>query len=132
MTQIRVAITSHIRPCAVIFREQPTAPWEDFDYLLLEAYQIMQDETCNQCGHPRWLCRDDSNTFLWSVKEDVCFATQAMKEKQNKQLPDKDREKDKKVIAEWGRSTYVIPKPYDESQKLPTRSQVLGLEFTLN
>nr|DAW17423.1 MAG TPA: hypothetical protein [Caudoviricetes sp.] len=104
----------------MLFREQPNLPWTEFDFLLVEAWQMLQDETCSQCGNPIWICRNDSASNVgFKVKTSVCYATAEL---------DKWREKeDKRKVKRkaYGESPYVIPYTYDDSP-LPTRSQYLN------
>lgn len=63
----------------MLFREQPTDPWTDFDFMLLEAYQILQDETCSQCGNPIWICRNENASNVgFKIKKSICFAKAEM------------------------------------------------------
>lgn len=110
----------------MIFREQPTDPWEDFDFLLLEAFQAMQDEQCPKCGNPVYLCRSTSNLFRWKIKSDVCQAERALKEHANSQLPSKDQEKDKRVKREWGLVEWAIPEMWDKNMAMPSRRELLS------
>ncbi|GAB2699473.1 hypothetical protein BKA24_001805 [Microbacterium marinum] len=80
MHLIRAAITAGIRPSAMILRTQPSAPWDRWDFLLLEAYQIVQDERCD-CGNPIWLCHHTSNDIQFRIDEVTCEAT-AYRERQ--------------------------------------------------
>ena len=121
MTQIQASITAAIRPTSMIFQEQPTEPWTKYDFLFLEAYQILKNETCQKCGHPIWLCRSESNEFEWTVENYVCQAERALRAKEHK------RSNDKKPTAEerreWGREYYAVPQPVKDAgfTELPTR-----------
>lgn len=99
----------------MIFHEQPTEPWTRFDFNLLEAYQILQDETCNQCGNPIWLCRSTNNDIQFKMEKTVCHAT-ATEEKWVK------RKKTSKKDWEPEPGTTYYPVPYTISKEpLPTR-----------
>ena len=99
----------------MLFHEQPTDPWTRFDFLLLEAYQILQDETCSECGNPIWICRnEDAHTVGFKVKVSRCFAKAELDKWYEKQ------EKSKSKKKTYGESPYVIPYSYDEGP-LPTR-----------
>lgn len=59
----------------MLFHEQPTDPWDEFDFLLVEAMQILEDETCPECGNPIWVCRnEDAANVGFKVKTATCFA----------------------------------------------------------
>lgn len=121
MGKIRAAITAGIRPCAMVFHEQPTEEWKTLDFQLLEAYQILNDEVCPLCGHPLWLCRSKADTIEWVVKDSTCYATRAKEQKQASRSKEKV---DRKTKAGWGRIDYVVPQVpsyYSEDTELPTR-----------
>lgn len=106
----------------MIFHEQPTAPWKPFDFKLLEAYQILQDEMCPQCGHPIWLCRSSSNTVEFKVGTSYCAAERRLREFEDSKKPIKERAS-KTDKAMWGVSHYtnpVVPEGMVDVQ-LPTR-----------
>ena len=125
MTRIKAAITAGVRPCAVVFREQPRLDWTDMDFKLLEAYQTLQDEICPQCGFPVWQCRSTDDRFAWHTETSVCYATRAREEAEwrnenGSKSPSQDERKS------WGRFTYASPKlagHYDEDTDLPTRRE---------
>jgi hypothetical protein len=68
----------------MILHTQPTKPWNEYDFLLIEAYQILQDERCSQCGLPEYICHNESNLIQVQVNEDSCavMAAKAKKERQ--------------------------------------------------
>lgn len=123
MTQIQASITAAIRPTSMIFQEQPTEPWTKYDFLFLEAYQIIKNETCPKCGHPIWLCRSDSNTFDWEVRDYVCAADRALRAKEYKRTNGKTAKPSPEERREWGREYYAIPEPHKDAgfTELPTR-----------
>lgn len=122
--KIKASITAGIRPTSMIFYEQPTDPWVKFDFMLIEAYQILQDETCPKCGHPVWLCRSSSNTVQFKVTPNVCYAERALKEYENQKKPVNDREKDPKIRKEWGMFFSTSPfVPLNVEGELPTRTE---------
>lgn len=108
----------------MIFHEQPTDPWVPFDFILLEAYQMLQDEICPKCGHPVWLCRSDSASVQFKVRSAVCNAERELKIVEDRKRPDKEREKDKKVRAGWGEFYYTQPfVPENIGGEMPTRGE---------
>jgi hypothetical protein len=122
ITQIKASITAGIRPCALIFHEQPTEQWTPFDFMLLEAYQMLQDEICPKCGHPVWLCRSESPNVQFRVNGDVCQAERALKTYEDQKKVSTEREKDRKVRNQWGAFYYTMPfVPENIEADLPTR-----------
>lgn len=100
----------------MIFHEQPTDPWIPFDFMLLEAYQILQDETCNECGNPIWVCRNESAANVgFKVKVAKCFA-KAELDKWHEQQEKKSSSKKK-----YGEYPYIVAYTYDDGP-MPTRS----------
>lgn len=115
MVAIKAAITAGIRPVAMLFHEQPSDPWTRFDFMLLEAYQMLQDETCNECGNPIWVCRNESATNVgFKVKVAKCFAKAELDKWNEKE------EKKKSSKKSYGEYPYVIAYTYDE-EPLPSR-----------
>ena len=108
----------------MIFHEQPTEPWTRHDFLLLEAYQIIKNETCPKCGHPIWLCRSESNQFEWRVEAYVCQAERVLKQKEWKRTASKGDKVDPKERAEWGKEYYAVPAPLKDAgfTELPSRA----------
>lgn len=117
VTKIKAAIAAGIRPTAMIFYEQPTAPWRPFDFKLLEAYQRLQDETCPKCGHPVWLCRSQSNAVQFKIVEDVCQGERAMRAAEHR-----GEKVDKKDKAKWGQFRYTVPYA-PPGYELPSREE---------
>lgn len=117
--KIKTAREAGIRPLSLIFHEQPTKNWEPFDFLLLEAYQIIKDETCPKCGHPIWLCRADVPELHFTVQQDVCSGEKALKEEEWKNAKGDARKNMDK--SQFGVFKYTVPSMYHE-RPLPTRS----------
>lgn len=42
--------------------------------MIAEAYEIMTNERCSQCGYPRWICHNDDGDIGFAIDEDTCFA----------------------------------------------------------
>lgn len=122
--KIKTAITANIRPLSLVFHEQPHDPWEPFDFLLLEAYQILQDETCPKCGHFVWLCRSDNRLLEFKVRTDICAADKTLKQAEYDARPPKDKNsrKDKELISSFGKFQYTVPSMMFGEKSLPTRS----------
>lgn len=71
----------------MLLHTQPGAPWTEHDFRLLEAYQIIQDETCS-CGLPIWVCQNDSNDIQFRVRHVVCNAQRAIDLEREKYTPE--------------------------------------------
>lgn len=101
----------------MIFQKQPSDPWEPFDFKLLEAYQILQDETCPSCGQPVWLCRSTDSNVIVKVRKATCYVTGAMERK-------KDSDEKNKRKMRPGEYYYPVVDTIDGEQ-LPTRMDYL-------
>jgi hypothetical protein len=102
----------------MLFHEQPSDPWVPFDFLLLEAYQSLEDETCNECGNPIWVCRnEEASNVGFKIKTGRCFA----KAELDKWL-ERDAKKNKK--KSYGETPYIVAYTYDGGP-MPTRRSYL-------
>lgn len=100
---------------SMLFHEQPTDPWVPFDFLLLEAYQTLQEEICGECGNPIWICRnDEASNVGFKIKITKCYAKAELEQWQDKQGKKESNNKN------FGEIPYVVPYTYDESP-MPTR-----------
>lgn len=98
----------------MLFHEQPSDPWIDFDFMLLEAYQMLQEETCNECGNPIWICRNEEASWIgFKVKTTKCFAKAEMEKWQ-------EAEEKKSNKKNYGVLPYIVAYSYDESP-MPSR-----------
>jgi hypothetical protein len=101
----------------MLFHEQPTEPWNDFDFLLIEAYQTLQDETCSQCGNPIWICHNEEASHVgFKIKNSKCFAQAELEKYQEKE----DNKKTKK--KKYGERPYIVAFTYDGSE-FPSRTE---------
>ena len=98
----------------MVFYVQPTDPWESYDFKLLEAFQILQDETCSMCGQPIWICRSTSSNVRIMVRKTQCNVTAELERKQETD------EKAKRKLKP-GEYYYTAVETYDKGF-LPTRS----------
>jgi len=99
----------------MLFHEQPSEPWTPFDFMLIEAMQMLEDETCTECGNPIWICRnEDASNVGFRIKVSKCFAKAEL---------DKWRESEEKSNSnkkKYGETPYIVAYTYDESP-FPTR-----------
>jgi hypothetical protein len=91
----------------MILHKQPTKPWNEHDFLLLEAYQILEEERCQQCGLPRYICHNESADLRFRIEEDTCAA---MVEKESYEERKRSSNKDYKPPL----GTTLRPVPYME------------------
>jgi len=99
----------------MLFHEQPSDPWVPFDFKLLEAYQILQDETCNECGNPICICRnEEASNVGFKVKIATCFAKAELDKWKEKE------EKKKSNKSAYGQYPYTVAYTYDDSP-MPSR-----------
>lgn len=96
MSLIKASITASIRPTAMILHEQPSEPWNDHDFLLIEAYEIFQSERCS-CGLLIYMCHSEDDAIQFDVHEDVCAAKVAVETKESK-YKDGDRPKGTRLV----------------------------------
>ena len=113
-----------IRPSAMIFHEQPTDPWTPYDFMLLEAYQILQDETCNQCGNPIWVCRSEDPNVTFKIRNSVCFADREFKKWEKSKQKQAERLKKGAWEPEPGEEWYPVAVTVDGGP-LPSRNDYL-------
>jgi hypothetical protein len=98
----------------MLFHEQPSDPWCDFDFMLLEALQILEQETCSECGNPIWVCRNDAaHNVGFKIKVTTCYAKSEMDKWQERQ-----QKNDKKSGP--GELPYTIAYTYDDGP-MPSR-----------
>lgn len=74
-------------------------PWSDLDVLVMQAYQIIEDERCGQCGMPRWLCHNADQRLMVRVKTDRCMARVEMDEFEEKRQEGKKKGEDEEGAA---------------------------------
>ncbi len=105
----------------MLFHEQPSDPWVPFDFMLIEAYETLKEETCGECGSPIWICRNENATNVgFKVKSTVCFAKSELEKWQERQ------EKQNKKLKH-GEIPYVVPYSYDDSPMPSRRDFYMGL-----
>lgn len=112
----------------MITHEQPTDPWKPVDFALLEAVQIIEQETCGGCGNPIWLCNSKDRDVIMTVRSRLCTGEQALEAHKNKNIKDaKDRKEGRKKSGEWGVNYFTVPElhPQAEREELPGRIEYL-------
>lgn len=87
------------------------------DFLLVEAMQILEDETCPECGSPIWVCRNEfASNIGFKVRTSICYARAELERWQEQEEKKKSSKKD------YGVSPYTVPYTYDGSA-MPSRMQ---------
>lgn len=85
--------------------------------MLVEALQILEDETCSECGNPIWICRNSNASNVgFKVKMATCFAKAELDKWHEAE------EKKKSTKKRHGQYPYIVPFTYDDSA-LPSRMQ---------
>lgn len=98
MLLIEAAIRNGVRPTTMILGEDNRKAWSDLDVLVMLAYETFKAEQCPQCGHPRWLCRNEDPRLQVRIREDDCYAKQQVTAHEEGR---KDSEKGGAVIPEF-------------------------------
>lgn len=135
ITKIRAARTAGIKPTSLLLHRQPNTPWEPIDFALLEALQILDQEVCNGCGNPIWLCEYPERDVQMKAHRRVCRGQQAIRERQNALIKDSEKKKqDSKDRSEWGVQWYSKPEldPQSDFDELPTRRDAYAKIKELN
>lgn len=116
MKQIRSAIAQHLRPSAHILElKQPRGEWSKVDHALAITFQEINDETCDKCGHPLWICRSQDNMLDWSVESAVCYSSAAVEAHENPSRGKPPKKKPGEYF--YAKAKMMFGKP------LPTREQ---------
>jgi hypothetical protein len=101
----------------MLFHEQPSDPWVPLDFLLVEAMEILEEETCAECGNPIWICRNENASNVgFKIKTAVCYAKYEFDKWQEAQEKKKDSGK------KHGQFPYIQAYTYDDSD-MPSRMQ---------
>lgn len=75
MVRIRSAVRQGQRPvAALLYAGNPNKDWERLDYLLQDAYYVMDTEICSICNNPIWLCHSTDNRIDFKVSTRTCYA----------------------------------------------------------
>jgi len=101
---------------AMLFQEQPSDPWTELDFLLIEAMQILEDETCQLCGNPIWVCRNEEAANVgFKVRVATCYGKAELDKWQ--EIDEKRENKNR-----YGQYPYIVAYTYDESD-MPSRQR---------
>lgn len=124
ITAIKAARDFSIPPTVLILRDrQPSDGWSAVDKKLAIAFQILEDETCPDCGIPIWLGHNDAEDIVFEIKARVCYSCATVEttrereeNKKNKRKPTKG---EKKFISNETKDIHTRAAYYQaESEKL--------------
>lgn len=96
------------------------------DFTLLSALQLMEQETCSECGNFIWLCDTTDKDVYMKVRRRTCSGSRATREAQHKTIQDaKQKREDAKSRNEWGVVYFTQPSlhPQAERTDLPGRKE---------
>jgi hypothetical protein len=79
----------------MVFGRDSRKPWDKWDRLLAEAYQILEGERCGQCGYPVYICANESEDVQFHLTEQACAVTE-----KKARYGDNGRGKKKKELPE--------------------------------
>lgn len=123
MRQVKSALALNLRPSAhILALKRPASNWSEEDHKLAIAYSVLQSETCDKCGQPIWVCRNDDNRIQFKVKKYTCHGEKKL-QKTRKDWEKRNTGKDKERLKD-GEYEYVVPYMTDGSQ-LPSRIEWL-------
>lgn len=66
---LRTAIIRGLRPTTLLLNKQPYSKWNHLDRLLVQAYQIYEDEISSSSGLPIWITRNLDPNIILTVEE---------------------------------------------------------------
>lgn len=82
-----------------MLRQKPKARenWSVFDLMLIEAQRLLDEQTCKECGSPRWVCDsgNDANWLQFTVEIGFCKGKAAIDawNAEEKKLQEKNQSK---------------------------------------
>ena len=84
--------------------------WSKWDIVLAQAFQILENERCSQCGLPRYICGNDSRDVDFRIEKQVCYATIAREKYEKAEEKKRGKAKGQQNEAPPGEAVY--PSPY--------------------
>lgn len=125
MVRLRSATTQGHRPTAALLCDpNPNGEWTRLDYLLQDAFFMMDREVCTICNNPIWLCHSTDNRIEFAVKTRTCYAKAEIeayeKTERGKSLGEGEYLIAKPIGLEDGNGGFEeLPNRRDAYQKLP-------------
>lgn len=121
VTAIKTARSFSVAPTVLILNsKQPVDGWSILDKKLAIALQILEDETCPDCGVPIWIGHSDDKDIQFDIKSRTCYACASIEGKQEVEAKRASKRKGKSSSGEKGKKRFIVREP---SEHVPTRSQ---------
>jgi hypothetical protein len=89
--------------------KQPSDGWSLTDKKLAIAFQILEEETCPDCGIPLWIGHSDDENIVFEIKSTVCYSCAEVEAARDKPSKRKDVKGKKRNIV------------IDPASKVPSR-----------
>jgi hypothetical protein len=90
--------------------------WSALDVLVMQAYQILDNERCQECGHYRWLCLNNSPDLQLKIVRSHCYVKGEIDAEQKKNKSgDYDGELRGEFYTRSGASLHTFRKAYYEA-----------------
>lgn len=116
VTAIKAAQSFSVPPTVLILtNRQPADGWSPTDKKLAVAYQILEDETCQDCGIPVWLGHSDDEHVVFDIKSRICYGCAETEKAQERESSRKGKRSPTK-----GKKSFI---QVQESDELPSRQQ---------
>lgn len=103
--------------------------WDKRDRALLEAYQLLEDERCSECGHPIWICRSENENLAFPIEKSVCHAKRSFEEVTTDMSNFKNAKERNEAKRKFGLIQYPVAAMLDDSP-LPTRREFYDAQQT--
>jgi len=102
ITAIKAARDYSVPPTVLILQHrQPSDGWSPIDKKLAIAFQILEDETCSECGVPIWLGHSDDEDIVFEIKSRTCYSCaeiETSRERDEKRKKKRDEKGEKHFI----------------------------------
>lgn len=82
---MKASIAHGVRPSSLILGKDSLKPWGRWDIVLAKAYQRFLNESCQQCGLPKYICHSDDNRIQFKLSRDECEST-ALAEREQERM----------------------------------------------
>lgn len=96
--------------------------WDARDRALTEAYQILEDERCAECGNPIWLCRSENPDLQFKVEKSICYAKRKFEDVTTDLSHYKSAKERNEAKRKFGLIQYPVPE-MENGGPLPTRRE---------
>jgi hypothetical protein len=77
----------------ILTHKQPSDGWSNVDKKLAVAFQILDDETCPDCGIPIWIGHNDAEDIVFEIKSRVCYSCAQVENDRDKRENKKNKRK---------------------------------------